>query len=186
VPQAGAVTPFPLLEGLSDAELQTMRLDGEAYRLGEAYLPIGVPPLAATRAAAALGARSPRLIAALATAAWIWGAVPHPPQQGEFLVDLAARWRPPFGGNLVVIESAVHADDIVRYGRSSVTTPLRTAIDFARFRTDFGEADADAARRLADIGRFDVDAAVLAMDRGRNLSGKHTAAERLRAALSPS
>jgi hypothetical protein len=59
-------------------------------------------------------------------------------------------------------------------------------IDLARFRTDFGVADTDAVRRLAEVGGFGFEAAVHAMDRGRNLSGKRAAAERLRAALNPS
>lgn len=186
MPQADGVTPFPLLDGLCDPELQALRLDGEAYRLAEGYVAIGVRPLTATRAAAALGDRSPRLISALGTAAWIWGAAAHPPERGEFLVDLTARWRPPFGGNLTVIESSVHSDDVARWGRCLVTTPLRTVIDLARFRTDFGVADTDAVRRLAEVGGFGFEAAVHAMDRGRNLSGKRAAAERLRAALNPS
>ena len=90
------MTPYPVLDQLPDVELQAVRLDGEAYRLGESYLPIGVAPMPATRAAAALGGRTTRLIAGLGTAAWIWGATPQPPVRGEFLVDLTARWRPPF------------------------------------------------------------------------------------------
>jgi len=186
MPQAGAVTPFPLLDGLPDAELQALRLDGEAYRLGDGYVPIGIAPLPVTRAVAALGSRSPRLIAALGTAAWIWGAAPQPPERGEFLVDLAARWRPQFGEGLVVIESLVRASDVVRWGRTAVTTPLRTALDLARFRRDFTDDDAVAVRRLATRHEFGLDEMLRALDRSRNLSGKRSAAARLRAALSPS
>jgi hypothetical protein len=180
------MTPFPLLDELPEVELQATRLDGESYLLGEAHVPIGIPPRPATRAVAALGGRSTRLIAALGTAAWIWGAASRPPARGEFLVDLAARWHPPLGEGLDVTESVVRADDVTRWGRASVTTPLRTAVDLARFRSDFTESDADAVRRLSAIGGFGCAAAVAAMERSRNLSGKRRAAERLRAALSPS
>lgn len=184
VPQAGAVTPFPLLDDLPRVELQALELDGDVYRLGDGYVPIGIPPAPATRAAAALGNRSPRLISALGTAAWIWGAARHPPRD-EFLVDLGARWRPPFGDGSIVIESHVHPGDLVRWGRISVTTPLRTALDLARFREHFGDDDADSVRRLAHVGGFGLGTAVRTMNRGRNLAGKRVAAERLRAALSP-
>ena len=52
VQQAGAVAPFPLIDDLPEVELQAVRLDGEAYRLGEGYVPIGVAPVPATRAVA--------------------------------------------------------------------------------------------------------------------------------------
>jgi hypothetical protein len=186
VQQAGGVSPFPLIDELPEVELQAVRLDGEAYRLGEGYVPIGVAPVPATRAIAALGTRTPRLVAALGTAAWIWGATPHPPARGEFLVDLAARWRPPFGGGPLVIESHLRPGDVVRWGEASVTSTLRTAVDLARFRTHFGENESAVVRRLAEIGGFEVDAALHAMNRGRNLAGKRAAGERLREALSRS
>jgi hypothetical protein len=180
------VTPFPLLDELPDVELQAMRLDGETYRLRDVHLPIGIPPIPATRAAAALATRSPRLIAALGTAAWIWGAAARPPVRDEFLVDLSARWRPPLGDGVEVIESVVRGGDVTRLGHASVTSPIRTAVDLARFREEFTEADAVAVRALATIGGFDADLAVTRMDRARNLAGKRAAAGRLRAALSPS
>lgn len=180
------VSPFPLLGELPDVELQAMRLDGECYQLGDAHVPIGVTPDAAARCAAALGTHSSRLIAALGTAAWVWGAVERPPARGEFLVGLDARWRPPFGSRVRIVESVVHPDDVARFGCASVTTPLRTVVDLARFRDEFGSADADAIRRLARHGGFGITEAVEAMNRTRNLAGKRRAAERVRAALSPS
>ena len=180
------MTPFPLLDELPDVELQTTRLDGESYRLADAYLPIGIRPEPAVRATAALVGRSPRLIAALGTAAWIWGAARQAPARGEYLVDLAARWRPAPSRTIDITESVLHPDDVIRWGRAAVTTPLRTVIDLARFRPSFEERDARAVRELARIGSFDAAAAVAALSRSRNLSHKHLAAERIRAAFSPS
>lgn len=180
------MSPFPLLDELPDAEQQAMRLDGECYRLGEVHLPIGVVPDSSARCIAALGAHSPRLIAALGTAAWIWGAADGPPARGEFLVDLEARWRPPFSSRLRIIESVVHPSDVTRFGHAAVTTPLRTVLDLARFTEAFGEAETDAARRLARIAGFGVAEALAAMERTRNLAGKHRAAQRLRAVFSRS
>lgn len=179
------MTPFPLLE-LPQVELQAMCLDGECYRLGEGFLPIAVAPSTAARASAALGTRSPRLIAARATAAWVWRAAEHYPITAQYLVDLEARWRPAPGARLDVIESVIRPGDVVRFGAAAVTTPLRTAIDLVRFGARFGATESDTVRRLALLGGFGLADALGAMDRGRNLSGKREATRRLRHALSPS
>ena len=180
------MTPYPVLGGLSEVELQAAVLDGECYRLGDAYLPIGVQPTIEARAAAAIGIRSPRLVAALATAAWVWGVLPAPPAPGEYLVDIRARWRPPAPDRLHVTESVLRPGDVVRFGDAAVTSPLRTAVDLARFRSEFAAAEAALVRQLAELGGFGLAEAVDAMERGRNLHGKREAARRLRSALSPS
>jgi hypothetical protein len=180
------VPPFPLLDELPEVELQAMALDGESYRLADAYLPIGIRAAPPARAAAALGDGSPRLIAGLSTAAWIWGARDRPSGRREFLVDLTARWRPPLPHDIHIVESIVREGDAVRLGRARVTTPLRTVVDLARFRREFDATDAELIRRLARIGGFDAEHAVAAMDRGRNLAGKREAARRIRLALSRS
>ncbi|MFT4285462.1 MAG: type IV toxin-antitoxin system AbiEi family antitoxin [Protaetiibacter sp.] len=180
------MTLFPLLGGLSDVELQAAELDGECYRLGDGFLPIGMAPTVESRAAAAIGARPTRLVAALGTAAWVWGAADRFPARGEYLVALDARWRPPATEHAHIVESVLRPGDVVRFGGATVTSPLRTAIDLARFRAEFGSVERTAVHALAHVGGFDLADALAAMDRGRNLSGKRTAAARLRAALSPS
>ncbi len=177
---------FPLLPELTHVELQAAALDGECYRLGEGFVPIGVPPTAATRAAAVVGGRSPRLVVALGSAAWVWGADARPPAVPEFLVDLRARWRPPLGERIHVVESVLREGDAVRLGGAAVTSPVRTAVDLARFRVEFGAEERELVRRLAALGGFGASEALATMDRGRNLSGKRAAASRLTAALSPS
>ncbi len=180
------MTPFPVLEDLPETELQAALLDGECYRLADAYVPIGVASSPAVRAAAVVGTRSTRLVVALGTAAWVWGAAAAPPQRAEFLVDLAARWRPRAIDRVQVSESVLRPGDVVRLGIVGVTSPLRTAIDLARFRGRFGDAEEHAVRELARRGPFDLGDAIAAMERGRNLAGKLEARRRLRAALSPS
>jgi hypothetical protein len=180
------VTPFPLLDGIAETELHAMRLDGESYLLGDAHVPIGFAVTPSMRAVVALGARSPRLVAARRTAAWVWGATPSPPDHGEYLVDLDARWRPQPADGIRVIESVVRDGDVTRLGRVAVTTPLRTAVDLARFLEEFGDAECELLARLALCGGFGPSEAIDTMERGRNLAGKHRAAERLRSALSPS
>jgi len=180
------VTFFSLVDELPEAELCAMRLDGECYRLAEIHVPIWISPDAAARCTAVLADRSPRLIAALGTAAWIWSAGPAVSGREEFLVDLDARWRAPFGAGVSIIESVVHPEDVTRFGRAGVTTPLRTALDLARFRDDFGDDEARIVRALAARGGFGLAEALQAMERTRNLARKREAATRLRAALSRS
>jgi len=173
---------FPVVD-LPEPERQAMRLDGELYRLADGYVSIAVPDVPASRAAALLAHRPRRLIAARLTAAWIWGVVPSAPSRGEYLVDLTARWRPAPGEGLDVIESVVRAGDVTNLGGVIATTPLRTAVDLARFRAEFTQHDADVVRALALVGGFDYAEAVGSMDRGRNLSGKQLATSRLASSL---
>lgn len=175
---------FPVID-LPEPERQAMLLDGELYRLGDGYVSIAVPDVPASRALGTLANLPRRLIAARSTAAWIWGARPTAPSRGEYLVDLSARWRPSPADGIDVVESVIRADDVVVLGGVLVTAPLRTAIDLARFRPEFGSADADTVRALAGIGQFSFADALRAMNRGRNLAGKQLAAERFATALAP-
>ncbi|TPX00758.1 hypothetical protein FJ656_31140, partial [Schumannella luteola] len=169
------MTSFPAISGLPEVELQAMRLDGESYRLGLIEIPIGIRTTPHARAAAVLSGRSPRLVAALETAAWIWGAAARPPRDA-FLVGLAARWRPVAGAGIDVIESVIRPGDVVPLGPHAVTSPLRTALDLVRFRAGSPALDPPLLRALASRGGFTADDAVRALDRGRNLSGKRAAA----------
>lgn len=173
---------FPVID-LPDPERQAMRLDGDLYRLADGYVSIAVPDVPAARATAALAHRPRRLIAARATAAWIWGASSTAPPRGEYIVDLSARWRPVPADAIDVVESVIHPGDVIELAGVSVTTPLRTAIDLARFRQDFTPGDAATVGALAILGGFTFDDAVATMDRGRNLAGKQLASERLARAM---
>ncbi|QEO10144.1 hypothetical protein [Protaetiibacter larvae] len=177
------MTPFPLIDGFAEPELQAIRLDGESYLLGDATVPLDIADSPAVRVAAVSDRRSRRLIAAGETAAWVWGASWRVPRRPEYLVELSARWRPAPGDEIDVRESIVHPDDVVRFGTGAVTTPLRTVIDLARFRAEFGPKEAGLVRALARLGAFDADRVIETMDRGRNLAGKRMAADRVRAAL---
>ena len=61
------------------AERMAARLDGELFAFGDGHSPIDEVDGPALRLHAVLGARPPRLIAELATAAWVWGARDLPP-----------------------------------------------------------------------------------------------------------
>ena len=161
------------------AELGAMRLDGELYELAAGWCPIDELEGPTHRAAAVLGDRSPRLIAELGSAAWIWGATTSPPRLDEFCVDLGARARLPLSPHVRVRELVLDPSDRTRLGVASVTTPLRTAVDLARFRESLSEEESGAIVELARLGGFGVADCRDVLNRRRNLPEKRRAAERL-------
>lgn len=178
------IVPPVLHEGqLPLAERMAARLDGELYAHGDGHCPIDELDGPALRLHAVLGARPPRLIAELATAAWVWGAFDLIPSRLEFCVDLRARARPAATPLAAVREVVLVAGDTVALGGRRVTIPIRTAVDLARIREPFTASDRDAVRRLAELAGFDLAACRDFMDRSRNLPAKRRALERLGACL---
>ncbi|WP_395638906.1 hypothetical protein [Pseudolysinimonas sp.] len=162
---------------LSPVELQAARLDGEVYELAGAFCLIGEIEAPAHRARAVLGGRSPRLIAELGTAAWIWGAAAEPLRL-EFAVTPDARARLVPAEQITVREIVYERDDVCVLDGFSVTTPLRTILDLARFTEPF---DAAAATGLAEIGGLDADDCREALASRRGIPAKRRAERRLRA-----
>lgn len=171
----GSILPMP--------ERMAARLDGELYALGAVHCPIDEIETPALRLAGALAGRPSRLIAELDTAAWVWGALPVPPARFELCVDMHARARPAPSGDADVREVVIAEGDLSVLAGRRVTTPLRTALDIARARAEFGTAEARVVRRLAVIGRFGAGDCRAALDARRNLPAKRRARERLEAAL---
>lgn len=161
------------------AELGGMRLDGEVFRLADGWCPIDELESPAHRATAVLGEASPRLIAELGTAAWIWGAARQLPRMVEFCVDLGARARLRNAPLVRVRELVVDPGDRVELSGASVTSPLRTAIDLARFRETLDDGDSAAIVALARIGGFGLEECREVLDRRRKLPEKRRAGARL-------
>jgi hypothetical protein len=161
-------------------ERMAARLDGELFVLGGSHCPVDAVETPALRLAAALAGRSPRYIAELATAAWVWGAQLLAPDPVQLCVSLQARARPARPRDIAVREVVLRPSEIRWIGPHQVTSPLRTAIDLARSREGFDPA---IVRELARIGGFDVSECLNAMDARRNLPGKRLAAARLQDAL---
>jgi hypothetical protein len=164
---------------LSPAELQAARLDGEVYDLAGAYCLVGEVEAPRHRARAVLGARSPRLIAELGTAAWIWGAAAHPARL-EFSVTPDARARFAPGVHIAVREIVYDDDDLVTLDGHRVTTPLRTILDLARLGDEF---DPEPVRRLADVGRLSLDDCLSSLAARSGIPAKKRALDHLVAAL---
>lgn len=161
------------------AELQAARLDGELYNLGEAFCPIDQLETPAHRARAAIGRRSRRLIVELGTAAWVWGAALEPTAI-RFAVTPTARARLA-PDRQVAVREIVYADgDIVDLDGVQVTSPLRTAVDLARFEEPFCPA---TVARLAAIGGFALVDCVALLQSRSNVPAKRRALRNLTAAL---
>jgi hypothetical protein len=171
------LSPVLDIDDLPAAELHAMRLDGQLFALAGAWCPVDAPDIPELRARAIHSGRSPRLVAELRTAAWIWGAVDAPPSPVELCADVRARARVRPGADAMVREVVLPEDDVVRFGTATVTTPLRTAVDLARVG-----GPATALRVLADIGGFGLDAARASLE-ARVLPGRRAALRTLTAAL---
>lgn len=173
----------PVLAGadLSPAELQAARLDGEVYDLAGAFCLVDELEGPRHRARAVLGARSPRLIAELRTAAWIWGACDLP-ERLEFAVtpDARARLAP---GDHVVREIVYDKDDVVELDGSRVTSALRTVLDLARFAEPFTP---EIVARLAATTGLHLADCVANLESRSGIPAKNRARDNLRIALTPS
>lgn len=161
---------------LPPAELQAARLDGEVYDLAGAYCLIGELESPIHRARAVLGARSPRLIAELGTAAWIWGVAPEPTRL-EFAVTPEARARLSPAHHVAVREIVYEPGDVDTLGGVQVTTPLRTILDLARFGDPFDPA---VVTRLAAIAGLRRDDCLAALSSRGGIPAKKRALRRLR------
>ncbi|UAJ77963.1 hypothetical protein IT072_11735 [Leifsonia sp. ZF2019] len=132
------------------AELLALVLDGQAYRVGDAFAPIDTPDTPALRASALRAAVPRRAIAERATAAWIHGARSSPPVRPQVCL------RPPDRGARIPVsvdsrQRRLTAHETTMIGPLAVTTPLRTAADLVLTAAEFSEPDALEVRHLLAI-----------------------------------
>ena len=160
-------------------ELQAARLDGELYDLGDAFCPIDELEAPRHRARAALGRRSRRLIAELGTAAWVWGAAPQPARL-QFAVAPDARARLSPDQHVTVREIVFAPEDLRELDGVKVTTPIRTAVDLARFEEPFSP---EIVARLAAIVEFSLADCLATLESRAGIPLKNRAKQNLTAAL---
>lgn len=148
-----ALAPVLSADDLPDVELQAARLDGELYALGDAFCQIGELEGPAHRAHAVLAGRSRRLIAELRTAVWVWlgGARPA---HAQFAVTPEARARLSPGRQTTVRELVFEPRDLIDLDGATVTSPLRTIIDLARYDPD---VDSGVLARLTATAGLTLD-----------------------------
>jgi hypothetical protein len=169
---------------LPRAELGALVLDGEAYRLDDCVALIDQASVPIVRAAALARELPPRLIAEQHSAAWIWGVIHAPPAPHEVCADITARARPPLDARLSVREVVILHDDIVTLAGTAVTTPMRTAIDLARFVSEWSDEESRIVRELLRLAGCTILDCARVMNRKRNLPNKKIALERLAGCVS--
>lgn len=165
-------------------ELQALVLDGEAYRVDDCVAPVDEITGPLQRAAALAVELPARLIAEQHSAAWVWGAQSHPPRRHEVCADITARTRPTVGALLSVREVVLLHEDTSLLAGLAVTTPMRTAIDLARFVPRWDDSEAEIVRGLLALAGVGIVECARVMNRKRNLPNKRIALERLAASQS--
>jgi len=167
------------------AELHAARLDGELFAIDDCFGPVDVPEQSVLRAASLSAILPPRLIAEQRSAAWVLGSMLNPPARHQLCVDTRARYRCADAPRFAVREVVLDGGETLVIGGLRLTTPLRTALDLARFCDPFGNEEAAIVVSLGAVGRFGAEEVMADLARRRHLSGKVRAADRLRAALPP-
>ncbi|MCU1523604.1 MAG: hypothetical protein JWO18_498 [Microbacteriaceae bacterium] len=167
---------------LPQAELHAARLDGEVYAVDDCFSPVDEIDRRDLRARSLSALFAPRLIAEQRTAAWVLGVLARPPAQHQFCADIAARVRPTGVARITVREVVIDESDLFECAGLTVTTPLRTVVDLARFSRSFGEEELRIAGALMLLDEFGVPECVAMLDRRRNLPGKRMALDRIAAA----
>ena len=160
------------------AELNCARLDGELFPLAGAWCPIDAHDGPETRAGALVAISPGRAAAERMSAAWIYGLAAEPDQH-QFCVDVSARTRKPVETTTQLREVRLGRNDARALGRQLVTSPLRTAIDLARWGRSPG-CPADTAL-LAALLAYDgpddpqLDAQAVSVHRGISFSRRAAA-----------
>ena len=151
-------TATPLLfdrDVLPLAELFALVLDGELYRVGDAFASPDTPDTPSLRAAAFAALRPGRTVADRGTAAWIHGTRSVPPLRPQVCVDRRRRGRVPPGFD--AHQHTLGAGEAVKLSGVRVTVPLRTAADLMLTLPRFGPAEALEVRHLLQLGREGPD-----------------------------
>lgn len=159
------------------SELLALCLDGQLYRVGDAFATLDTPESAALRADA-FAAGSPRgTIADRGTAAWIHGSRPRPPQRLQVCVD-ASRRGGRLPGDVDGRQCIIRPGDTVRFGRVLVTSPSRTAMDLLLTEKEFTPERFDEVVYLQRLSGGDTEALARTLRR-RARPGSARALQRL-------
>ncbi|MGP6171102.1 hypothetical protein ACTU6V_07815 [Microbacterium sp. A204] len=164
---------------LSQPELNSARLDGLLFEVGDGYMPPDLPEDAAARVASLKPILVPGYAASGPTAAWVHGTGNAPPAQHHLQRVIARRQRVHAPPGVVLHDVLLDTDDFEVVGGAPVTTVLRTLTDLA-LAASSDEAAAHWMRCLAD-SRHDLVARAIAHVESRpRLPGKHAALSALR------
>lgn len=168
-------TRSPLLDDdvLPMVELLALCLDGQVYRVGDAFASADTPDGPELRSHAFARSAPPWAIADRGTAAWIHGTRASPPPVPQVCVPPSHRG----GGTLARLDTAyraVSSDETLTFAGIRVTAPLRTAHDLLCSPGRFTDADALEIRHLlvlAEVTPARLDERLrAARRRGRDLA----------------
>ncbi len=169
---------------LPQEELQVGVLDGELSRLGNAFCTIDTIVASAHRASSIAPDVPDKMIAERHTAAWVYGVVSETPRRFQLCVDTRAKFRPTSNLRFEYREVVLREMDVVDMGGLRVTTPVRTAVDIARFSAEFSDTEKAVVRGLAGLGDgFTLATCRELLNARRNLPYKRQAERRLNSAL---
>lgn len=177
------LAPVLTCSDLPEAELRAALLDGELFALGSGYCPVDEIAGRVHRALTLTASMPPKLIAERRTAAWILGAQESPPSPLELCAAISERSNPTYLRDTVVREVVIEEGELMTIGGLRLTTPLRTALDLARFEQAFGEPERRLLAALAVIGGFTLATCVAAVAVRRNLPAGQRALARLASSL---
>lgn len=174
-------------ERLSSAELSAARLDGHVVEIGEGYMPADAVESTETRAASLRSICGSRLVACAWSAAWIYGALDHPPPRHTVMRGASHRV-----GNLIDRRATFHDigvpdEDMTGIAGVLVTTPLRTVIDIGRRIRDPEHRDAApfVVGALIELGLVDPRDAIARIEKQIHLPGARDARRELLSRLGP-
>jgi hypothetical protein len=160
------------------AELSALRLDGEAFAIDEAVIAVDEPELSVNRAAALAGLFTPRMVAELDTALWVYGCLSRPPVVHTGAVRRDVRGRLLSTMRVSVRETVVPDEEIVLLAGIRITSKPRTAVDVALL-DDVPAAREEAVRELLAAPVVAAEAVTIALQLGHT-PGKLRAVSRLR------
>ncbi|MCB1298291.1 MAG: hypothetical protein KDB08_04845 [Microthrixaceae bacterium] len=119
-------------ERLSIAELSAASLDGHLVGLGEGFMPADAIETIAMRAASLRPLLHETTAATLLSAAWIWGALDHPPTRHSAHRAVAHRLHHVHSRRMVLHDVYLPEEGRMLVGGVWVSTPLHTLIALVR------------------------------------------------------
>ena len=166
----------------SVAELSACAIDGELWGIDASYVLGDCPDVVAVRARCVCAPVDARCVAASWSAAWIHGAILDAPARHTVALRDGLRLRFSPDQRYDIAQMAFTSSDVMGTLGSYVTTPLRTAVDLARFTRPATGLLPALAHLMATAGATLSDAQRV-LDRGRHLPYKVRAFQRLEDAL---
>ena len=129
-------------------ELQAAVLDGDLVRIGDFFATAGGFDSPRLRARAVWSVFPSGVVASGLSAAWVWGAAPHPPSPHEAVVGHLGR-RLMLVPGVDVREIVLESTDQTSIGPLAVTTPARTVVDLTR-RERWSDTECGVVQALID------------------------------------